>query len=206
MLAAKLGYRYLDTGALYRAVALAIQDAGITSESRDDSFLETLLPGIRLEYQCTESLEARVILNGADVSRRLRSPEIALLASAVSAKPWIRAFLLEQQREMGKDGGMICEGRDMGTVVFPDADVKFYLDASAEIRARRRFDELPPDTRPELPDLVRQIAARDLADSTRAAAPLRKPENAFVIDSSDLDAAAVVDQMESHIRAAFDLP
>jgi cytidylate kinase len=126
MLADRLGYRYIDTGALYRAIALAVHEGGI--DSKDDAALEKMCTALSLRYIQTEK-GPRLLSNGRDVTDRLRTPEITMLASAVSARPVVRRFLMDVQRAMGREEGAVFEGRDMGTVVFPDADVKFYLDA-----------------------------------------------------------------------------
>ncbi|MEJ2040419.1 MAG: (d)CMP kinase [Desulfosarcinaceae bacterium] len=139
LLARTLGYRYLDTGALYRGVAYAVQQAGI--DPKDGEALRVLCRGLTLGLE-DGGQGLRLILNGEDITARIRTPEISMLASAVSARPLIREFLLEIQRAIGREKRVVCEGRDMGTVVFPGADVKFFLDAAPGIRARRRFEEL----------------------------------------------------------------
>ncbi|MGW8187964.1 MAG: (d)CMP kinase, partial [Desulfobacterales bacterium] len=130
MLADRLGYRYIDTGALYRAIALAVLEGGI--DSKDDAALKKICTALSLRYVQTET-GPRLLSNGKDVTDRLRTPEITMLASAVSARPVVRQFLMGVQRAMGREKEAVFEGRDMGTVVFPDADVKFYLDAPEKI-------------------------------------------------------------------------
>ncbi|MFZ3046847.1 MAG: (d)CMP kinase [Desulfatirhabdiaceae bacterium] len=200
-LAGKLGYRYLDTGALYRAIAWAIHHAGLNPDSENDSRIEAFLKTLLLQTDCTKNLDTVVRVNGRDVSAHIRSLEIGMLASTISAKPAVRRYLLELQQEIGRPGGVVCEGRDMGTVVFPHADIKFYLDASREIRARRRLRELPDNSGICLEDLISQIQQRDQADSTREIAPLKMPDDAILIDSSDLDIDGVIARMEGHLRA-----
>jgi cytidylate kinase len=192
LLAARLGYDYIDTGALYRAVALAAMDAGVGEDN--DAGLEKLCQGLRLGFRRRDG-ELCLISNGSDVSNRLRTPELTMRASAISARPVVRAFLLTVQRELGAAKRAVFEGRDMGTVVFPDADVKFFLDADLAVRAKRRYQELQPAEELALSEVQRQMQLRDLSDSTRSLAPLKAAEDAIRIDSTDLDREAVVDRM-----------
>jgi cytidylate kinase len=197
MLADRLGYRYIDTGALYRAIALAVHQGGI--DPKDDAALEQMCSALSLRYTQTEK-GPRLLSNGSDVTDRLRTPEITMLASAVSARPVVRRFLLGVQRTMGREKGAVFEGRDMGTVVFPDADVKFYLDAPEKIRAMRRFLELRPKTELTFEEVERDLLRRDRNDSTRTEAPLKPAVDAIRIDSADLAPAEVVAVMLGHIE------
>jgi cytidylate kinase len=197
MLADRLGYRYIDTGALYRAIALAAHEGGI--DSKDDLALGKMCAALSLRYVLTDK-EPRLLSNGRDVTDRLRTPEITMLASAVSARPVVRRFLMGVQRAMGREKGAVLEGRDMGTVVFPDADVKFYLDAPEKIRAMRRFLELRPKTELTFEEVERDLVRRDKNDSTRVEAPLKPAEDAIRIDSADLSPAEVVTVMLGHIE------
>ena len=197
MLADRLGYRYIDTGALYRAIALAVHEGGI--DPKDDAALEKMCTALSLRYDQTEK-GPRLLSNGRDVTDRLRTPEITMLASAVSARPAVRRFLLGVQRAMGREKGAVFEGRDMGTVVFPDADVKFYLDAPEKIRAMRRFLELRPKTELTFEEVERDLVRRDRNDSTRTEAPLKPAVDAIRIDSADLAPAEVVAVMLGHIE------
>jgi len=197
MLADRLGYRYIDTGALYRAIALAVHEGGI--DSKDDAALEKMCSALSLRYVQTEK-GPRLLSNGRDVTDRLRTPEITMLASAVSARPVVRRFLMGVQRAMGREKGAVFEGRDMGTVVFPDADVKFYLDAPEKIRAMRRFLELRTKSELTLEEVERDLVRRDKNDSTRVEAPLKPAEDAIRIDSADLSPAEVVTVMLGHIE------
>lgn len=197
MLAERLGYRYIDTGALYRAIALAAHEGGI--DPKDDAGLEKLCAGIGFRYVQTDQ-GLRLLSNGDDVTDRLRTPEITLLASAVSARPVVRRFLLGVQRALGRERSAVFEGRDMGTVVFPDADVKFYLDAPEKIRAMRRYLELKPKMELTLEQVERDLLRRDNNDSTRAEAPLKPAPDAIRIDSADLAAVEVVAVMLAHIE------
>ncbi len=197
MLADRLGYRYIDTGALYRAIALAVHEGGI--DSKDDVALEKMCAALSLRYVQTDK-GPHLLSNGADVTDRLRTPEITMLASAVSARPVVRRFLMGVQRALGREKGAVFEGRDMGTVVFPDADIKFYLDAPEKIRALRRFLELRPKSEVTFEEVERDLVRRDKNDSTRVEAPLKPAEDAIRIDSTDLSPAEVVTVMLSHIK------
>lgn len=198
LLARELGYRYLDTGALYRAVAVAAMQAGVAAD--DDPALSVLCQGIALDLQDTEA-GLRVLLNHEDITDRIRTPKVSMMASAVSARPVVRAFLLETQRNLGARGGVVAEGRDMGTVVFPHAAAKFFLDADSGIRARRRYEELRTISgdAPSLEAVQKDMAQRDHNDSTRETAPLKPASDAIVIDSSRLPLEAVVALMVDHI-------
>lgn len=196
-LAQLLDYRYVDTGALYRAVAWAAREAGIGPT--DDAALGELCRSLQLEFHRSDS-GMRLLLNRCDITDRIRTPEISMLASAVSARPAVRSCLLGLQRELGRAKCAVFEGRDMGTVVFPEADVKFYLDASPETRALRRYRELQPNNRQQLAAVQADMRRRDESDSTRQHAPLKPAADAVVIDSTDLSIEAVVEAMQEHIR------
>jgi cytidylate kinase len=195
-LAERLGYRYIDTGALYRGVALSVKTQGINPQN--DADLKQLCNGLDLAY-VLKNKGSRLISNGEDISDRIRTPEITMLASAVSARSVVREYLLDLQRDMGREKAAVFEGRDMGTVVFPAADVKFYLDASTRTRAQRRFDELQSKNSQTLDDVEREIQQRDQNDSTRKVAPLRPAQDAIIIDSTELTVAQVVEVMVSHL-------
>jgi cytidylate kinase len=193
MLADRLGYRYVDTGALYRAVALAAKEAGLSPD--DDDGLGKLLEGLELDYGWTADGGAVLRLDGGDVTARLRTPEVTRFASAASARPVVRAFLLDLQRRLGRNRGAVFEGRDMGTVVFPDADVKFFLDADPAVRAQRRHRELAGAGGPSLEQVRRDMARRDADDSRRALAPLKAADDALRVDSTGKSAEEVVEGM-----------
>ena len=200
LLAKKLGYIYLDTGAMYRAVALLARDSGY-SESLDERTLDEICLGLDLEFVQKDGT-LRLLANGRDVTEEIRHPEISSLASAVSAKGIVRERLSTIQRNMGKAGGVVLEGRDMGTVVFPNADVKFFLDASPEVRSKRRFLELEAEGEDTTPEEVHQLMLkRDRNDRNRQLAPLKPADDAILVDSSDLQIAAVVQLMLDHIAA-----
>ena len=196
-LADRLGYRYIDTGALYRGLALTVKNQGVNPES--DADLARLCKNLKMAF-AVNNKGLRLISNGEDVTDRIRTPEITMLASAVSAKPVVRKHLFELQMSMGLEKAAVFEGRDMGTVVFPDADVKFFLNASTRTRARRRFAELPSNSAQTLDDVERDIKQRDQNDSTRELAPLKPAEDAIIIDSTDLSVSQVVEMMVSHIK------
>ena len=195
-LADRLGYRYIDTGALYRGVAYEVKRRGIDPENEAE--LQDLCRRIRLGFE-SEGKGLRLYSNGVDISDYIRTPEISMLASAVSAKSIVRDYLLEVQRDIGQKKAAVFEGRDMGTVVFPEADVKFFLDASSKTRALRRYQELAAESSQSLEEVAQDMQQRDTNDSTRSLAPLRPADDAIRIDSSELSVQKVVDLMLSHI-------
>jgi cytidylate kinase len=197
MLAHRLGYRYIDTGALYRGIALAAISAGLNPD--DDDGLFALFNTLKLTFVPGEK-GLRLLLNDSDITDRIRTPEISMVASAVSARPVVRDYLLNLQRELGRDKNAVFEGRDMGTVVFPDADVKFFLDASLKTRAKRRFKELSSTSPQSLEAVERDMRRRDKNDSTRSLAPLKPAEDAIRIDSTDLAIEDVVDRMVTAVK------
>jgi len=192
MLAARLGYSYVDTGALYRAIAYSAKTARIASD--DDAVLEELCRKIRLEAIPRQDGFC-LMLDGTDISDKIRMPEITMLASAISARPIIRKYLLYLQRELGKNKRCVFEGRDMGTVVFPDADMKFFLSASLKMRADRRYEELKAKTGQTREEVEKDMACRDKNDSSRDIAPLTPAKDAVMIDSTNLSAEDVVSKM-----------
>ncbi len=197
-LAGRLGYRYVDTGALYRGVAHAAREKGI--QPTDDKGLSDLCAGLELELVAAEN-GSRLISGGVDIADLIRTPEITMLASAVSARPVVREFLLGLQRRLGESKRVVLEGRDMGTVVFPEADVKFFLSAAVEERARRRFNELPHDDGLTLEQVEADIRRRDENDSTRALAPLKPAEDAIMVDSTNQTPDEVIEFMMGYIEA-----
>ncbi len=193
LLANELGFINLDTGAMYRAVALAAARRGI--DPANMTALGNLVEEVVIDFARDAGIE-RVLLDGEDVSAAIRTPEISLLTSQVSACPAVREALVRRQRQLGVQGGVVLEGRDIGTVVFPDAEVKFFMVASAEERGRRRFLEL--QLKGATVDLVKTIAeveARDTADSNRSHSPLRRAEDAVTIDTSALSIEQVLAEM-----------
>ncbi len=181
--AKRLDYIYIDTGAMYRAVTLAWLNTG---EELEDTNFEQLMDNITIDLSPHESGQ-RTILNGKDVSDEIRTSLITKFASPVAAIGVVRKKLVEQQRELGKEGGVVMDGRDIGTVVFPQADLKVYLFASIEARAKRRTKELLESGEKVLEkDIKKQIAERDHFDSNREISPLKKAEDAVELDTSDL--------------------
>jgi len=191
-LAEAAGMIRVDTGAMYRAVALAARRAGIP-------FLDPVrLGGVARELDLsfrTVAGEPRVFLSGEDVSVALREPEMSMGASAVSAHGPVREAMVAKQREMGRDGGVVLEGRDIGTVVFPDAEAKFFLDAVAAVRARRRQLEISPPDAQSFEEVLRDVLRRDVQDSTREHSPLRVADGAVYIDSTTMTVDEVVGEM-----------
>ena len=198
-LAERLDYTYVDTGALYRAVALFALSEKCAPD--DDSRLAEICKHLVLRFE--NSPKGPILYaNGDDITERIRTPEISMAASAVSARSVVREYLLDVQREMGKGGRAVFEGRDMGTVVFPEADIKCYLDADLETRALRRYKELAPDhAATSLDEVGEAIKKRDRDDSSRALAPLRPAHDAITIDSTLLGIDQVVETMLGHVRA-----
>jgi CMP/dCMP kinase len=203
-LAERLGYLLLDTGALYRTVAVAAQRATIpwNDASRIGSLAEDLVGRHRLVIERNEGVGMRILLDGEDVSLAIRAPDVSLGASRVSSFPAVRAALLDMQRREGRTGGVVLEGRDIGTVVFPDAEAKFFLTASAEIRARRRYDELVARGKADSYEAtLADVELRDKADTERAVAPLKQAEDAIVVDSSNREVHDVVEEMARVVEA-----
>jgi cytidylate kinase len=184
LVADALGYRYLDTGAMYRTVALKMLQGGI--EPQDTKAIEELLREIRIE-QTEQNGETRILLDGEDVTEAIRTPEISLWVGPVSENPTVREFLVGLQRELGKKGGVVLEGRDIGTVVFPDALLKIYLIADLDERARRRVRDLSVQGIAQDEAEIRQaLAERDKRDSTREHSPLSCASDAIVLDTTHL--------------------
>jgi CMP/dCMP kinase len=197
-LAKELRFVYLDTGAMYRALALKVLRQGV--DLADDARLEELIAGTQIDLQEGHGSLA-VLLDGENVADQIRTPEVSQMASKVSALGVVRARMLELQRAMGKRGSVVAEGRDIGTVIFPEAEVKVFLDASVCERAQRRYDELKAAGRVvDLEETRREIEERDKRDSERDLAPLRKADDAMLIDSSSVDAAEVAAIVLARIR------
>ena len=200
VLAQRLGYTLVDTGALYRGVALAARDRGVSWD--DETAVVALADETELAFASQDDGTPRLLLDGKDRADDIRTPELAAGASQVSAYPGVRRALLHIQRDLGREGGVVLEGRDIGTVVFPDAEVKLFLTASAEERARRRVrDLLDRGTTADYGQILSQIRSRDEADSTRAIAPLRPAEDAVILDSTSLGLEAVVEHVLELIRS-----
>ena len=184
--AAEFGFIYVDTGAIYRTVGLAAYRAGI--DRKDENAVAALLPKLDIKMGYNDEGEQRMFLNGEDVSAQIRMPEISICASDVAALPSVRAFLLGLQRKTAEENNVIMDGRDIGTVVLPDADLKVFLTASAEARANRRLLELTAKgVNAGYDDVLRDIMYRDEQDSARASAPLKQAEDAILADTTELD-------------------
>jgi CMP/dCMP kinase len=197
-LARELGFTYLNTGAMYRAVAVAACDANVKpDDSKVDARLASILGPIRINFD-----GERILLNGRDITARITEPEIGDLASRFSAIGTVRARMRELQRAAGAAGGVVMEGRDIGTMIFPDAEFKFFLDADVKTRARRRFEELKSKGAKIVEEeVLEQLIVRDRRDSGRELAPLRRADDAIAIDSTKLSVDEVVAAMKAKIDA-----
>lgn len=180
--ATELKYIYVDTGALYRAIGLFVNAKGF--DTTDAKAIESLLNEIKVELKIIDGAQ-RVYLNGQDVSEHIRQPEMSMFASNVSAIPVVREFLLELQCDIAKSNNIIMDGRDIGTVILPNADVKIFLTASPEVRAKRRYDEhIAKGQTVNFDELLKEITQRDYNDSNREIAPLKQADDAILIDTS----------------------
>nr|WP_317400062.1 (d)CMP kinase [uncultured Gemmiger sp.] len=183
-LAADLGYTYVDTGAMYRAIGLYVRRAG--ADTKDPAAVEALLPQIQLDIRLQDGAQ-HILLNGEDVTEAVRAEDIGMAASDVSAYPAVRSFLLDTQRNLAASRDVLMDGRDIGTVVLPNATVKIYLTASADARARRRLAELlEKGKQTDYATVLADIEQRDYQDTHRAVAPLRQAEDAILVDTSDI--------------------
>lgn len=202
--AASLGIVYVDTGAIYRSIGYYAYQNGI--DPKDTAAVVAALPNIQIEMRYGEDGLQRMYLNGQDVTDQIRLPEISRYASGVSAIGEVRAFLLDMQRDLAKKTSVIMDGRDIGTVVLPDAEVKIYLTASTQVRAKRRMLELEQRGTPQPYETVfKEIEARDWADMHRDVAPLRQAADAVVVDTSELDFDASREKMLDVIRGRLAL-
>lgn len=205
-LAERLGYVHVDTGALYRAIAYLCLQKNVLGQK--DQITEIARSAhLQFRREAKKKPANRVVVNGKDVTEHIRSLEVTRAVSEVSAVAGVRAALLGLQRRLGCIGKSILEGRDIGTVIFPDADVKIYLNASVEERAKRRLAEIEQTQKPPFPsfeELKNAISQRDQLDSQRDVAPLKKAEDALVIDTTKLELKEVIDQIEEIIRQRID--
>lgn len=201
--AKEMGYTYMDTGAMYRAFAWRVVKEGL--ELKNEGELRKALRDTRIELAERDG-RAQVLLNGSDVSEWIRTPELSQMASRVSTSKIVRERMVELQREMGSKGGIVAEGRDIGTVVFPNAEVKIYLDASSQERARRRFEELRTrGSRVNMAETREEMEERDRRDRERDVAPLRPADDAVVIDSTAVDVDSVVERIMGEIKRKITL-
>lgn len=192
-LAREVGYIYVDTGAMYRAVTLFAMRNGVFDEDDniDEARLKALLPDVKLTFKLnSETKLPEVCLNGECVERDIRTLEVSQHVSPIAALPFVREKLVEQQQAMGKEKGIVMDGRDIGTVVFPDAELKIFVTASAEIRAQRRFKELEAKGMPaNFDEILQNVEQRDYIDTHRETSPLRQADDALVLDNSHLTIA-----------------
>lgn len=192
-LAREVGYIYVDTGAMYRAVTLFAMRNGVfdADDNIDEARLKALLPDVKLTFKLNSDTKLpEVCLNGECVERDIRTLEVSQHVSPIAALPFVREKLVEQQQAMGKEKGIVMDGRDIGTVVFPDADMKIFVTASAEIRAQRRFKELEAKGMPaNFDEILQNVEQRDYIDTHRETSPLRQADDALVLDNSHLTIA-----------------
>ena len=192
MLAARLDYAYLETGAMYRSLALRALETG--TDLNDAAALGKLAAAADMQCERVPS-GVRFLLHGRDVTQAIRSPEVTKASSVVSVHPEVRTRMVERQRVFGQQGGVVMEGRDIGTQVFPDADLKIFLDASPEVRAERRLRDLEGAAPPSAAEVMREMTERDQRDQMREQSPLVPAEDAIRIDSTPISAEQVVEQV-----------
>jgi cytidylate kinase len=198
-LAKRLDYVYIDTGAMYRSVALKVKEKGISPEDR--SALKELASSLHVTF-ATEGDQTHVFCDGEDITSAIRTPEISRLASFISKQKEVRKSLVQFQRKMGEEGGVVLEGRDIGTVVFPDADVKFYLDADRDERVRRRYDEMiQRGMEVDFRETKEALVQRDHDDMHRTHSPLKRANDALWIDSTHRSVEEVVEEMVCLVKA-----
>lgn len=191
--AANLGFIYVDTGALYRTVALAALKQGLKAEDKEE--IIALLPAIEVSMGFVDG-EQRVFLNGEDVSEAIRLPEVSAAASTVSAIPEVRQFLFDLQRDMAKSNDVLMDGRDIGTVVLPDAQLKIFLTATPEERARRRYEQIKDKSDVTYEEVLNDLNQRDYQDSHREIAPLKQADDAVLLDTTNMSFDEVVKAIE----------
>lgn len=188
-LARNIGYLYFDSGAMYRAVALfCMQNGLIEGEDINTAALRERLDEIHISFEADpETKNSVTLLNGVNVEHEIRSLEVSRFVSKVAALDFVRSAMVDQQREMGKQKGIVMDGRDIGTTVFPDAEMKVFVTASAEVRTQRRYDELVArGDKPDFNDILENVLQRDHIDQTREVSPLRKADDALLLDNSNL--------------------
>lgn len=201
-LAQYAGYTYIDTGAMYRAVALYfIQNGWIDDQQIDQTDIENKLQHITITFETHQDNQQETYLNGENVEKKIRSLQVADAASRISTLPAVRTALVRQQQAMGSEQGVVMDGRDIGTVVFPDAALKIFLTASPEVRAKRRFEEMKrAGETPQYEQVLANVKERDLRDTTRQESPLRQAPDAILIDNSTLTR----EQQRTMVRKLFD--
>ena len=202
-LAREVGYIYIDSGAMYRAVTLYCLDNGLfTPDGIDTAQLEAAMPNIRISFQLNpETQRPMTYLNGVNVEDRIRTMEVSTRVSPVAALPFVRETLVKLQQEMGQAKGIVMDGRDIGTVVFPDAELKIFVVASAEIRAQRRYDELKAKGQEaSYEEILANVKERDYIDQNREVSPLRQAEDAILLDNSNL----TIEEQKQWLAAEFE--
>ena len=202
-LAREVGYIYIDSGAMYRAVTLYCLENGLfTPDGIDTKKLEAMMPNIRISFQLNpETQRPMTYLNGENVEDRIRTMEVSTRVSPVAAIPFVREALVKQQQEMGQAKGIVMDGRDIGTVVFPDAELKIFVVASAEIRAQRRYDELKAKGQEaSYEEILANVKERDYIDQNREVSPLRQAEGALLLDNSNL----TIEEQKQWLKERFE--
>lgn len=203
IVAQKLGFSYLDTGAMYRCVALTLKNNEV--DINDESEISEILNNTKIRLSSDNNKSLKVELNGKDVSKEIRTPEISRLSSDIATKLSVRSFLTKLQREFAQNSNIVAEGRDMGTQVFPDANVKFFIDASVEVRTNRRYLQLQQaGIKTDIKNLRKDIENRDYQDKNREIAPLHPAINAVIIDTTNLEIDQVVDIILKRTKGVFD--
>ena len=202
-LAREVGYIYIDSGAMYRAVTLyCLENQLFTEEGIDTIRLEAAMPGIQISFQLNpETGRPMTFLNGANVEDRIRTMEVSNHVSPVAALPFVREALVKLQQEMGKEKGIVMDGRDIGTAVFPDAELKIFVTASAEIRAQRRYDELQTKGQEaSFDEILANVKERDYIDQNREVSPLRQADDALLLDNSNL----TIEEQKQWLKERFE--
>ena len=202
-LAREIGYIYIDSGAMYRAVTLyCLENGFFTNDGIDTAQLEAAMPNIRISFQLNpETQRPMTFLNGVNVEDRIRTMEVSTRVSPVAALPFVREALVKLQQEMGKEKGIVMDGRDIGTAVFPDAELKIFVTASAEIRAQRRYDELKAKEQDaSFEEILANVKERDYIDQNREVSPLRKADDAILLDNSNL----TIEEQKQWLAAEFE--
>ena len=203
IVAKKLGFNYLDTGAMYRCVALTLKNNEV--DINDDTKISEILNNTKIRLSSDNNKSLKVELNGKDVSKEIRTTEISRLSSDIATKISVRSFLTKLQREFAQNSNVVAEGRDMGTQVFPDAYVKFFIDASVEVRTNRRYLQLQQaGIKTDIENLRKDIQNRDYQDKNRKIAPLHPAINAVIIDTTNLEIDQVVDIILKRTKGVFD--
>lgn len=201
-IAAKVGYRYIDSGAMYRAVALYAIDNGMVAADGtiDTDAIVAALPNIHIDFAVQPDGSQHTVLNGTDVEIEIRRMRVSNAVSPVAAIPAVRHALVDMQKKLGRERGIVMDGRDIGTVVFPDAELKIYVDASAETRARRRFNEMvEKGAAVTYEEVLANVVHRDHIDSTREESPLRRADDAITLDNSTM----TLEEQDSWLLAQF---